>query len=190
MDDTDQVIDRISGEGRYAVTEREQRWLLRRLPEGLTNPVEITDTYLRQSTLRLRRARDGSTVVHKLGQKVRHDPFRPSLVQLTNMYLTEQEFTQLARLKGGHVLTKTRWRWTVGAVVFSVDEFGAPLQGLVLAEIELDLGVPSPPRPPLAVADVTEDDRFSGGRLASLTSSKADGLMASVARLTDPHAEK
>ena len=189
-DDTDQVIDRIPGEGRYAVTEREQRWLLRRLPEGVTNPVEITDTYLRHSTLRLRRARNGSTVVHKLGQKVRHDPLRPSLVQLTNIYLTEQEFTHLGQLKGGEVLSKTRWRWPVGGVVFSVDEFGAPLQGLVLAEIELDLGVPGPPLPPLAVADVTEDDRFSGGRLASMTTSKADELMASVARMMDPPAEK
>jgi CYTH domain-containing protein len=176
------VIERTPGRGRYAAIEREQRWLLRLVPEGVVNPVEILDTYLPDSTLRLRRVRAGSTVVYKFGQKVRHDPHRPSLVQMTNMYLTEAEFELLRRL-GGADLRKTRWRWIVGGSELSVDVFDGPLEGLVLAEIELAADVDDVPRPPLSIADVTEDDRFSGGHLARMTPSDAEHLLHLVAQM-------
>jgi CYTH domain-containing protein len=188
MEDTGPAIDRIPGRGRYAVTEREQRWLLRRLPGLVTDPVEITDFYLEQSTLRLRRVRNSSTAVYKFGQKVRHDPLHPSVVQMTNMYLTEREF-KLFRQLNGEELSKIRWRWAVRGIGFSVDEFGGHLQGLVLAEIELALDQAGPPVPPLAVADVTEDDRFSGGRLASMNTREAKEFMASVSQMIDPSSE-
>lgn len=182
------MIDRIPGRGRYAVTEREQRWLLRCLPGGLTDPLEVTDLYFRQSTLRLRRMRSSSTVVYKLGQKVRHDLLRPSVVQMTNIYLTEREFELIGQLNGKE-LSKTRWRWDVRGIEFSVDEFGGHLQGLILAEVELALDEAGPPVPPLAVRDVTEDDRFSGGRLASLTPTEAKKFMALVSQMMDPSSE-
>jgi hypothetical protein len=40
------MIGRPFGSGRYAVTEWEKRWLLRRVPEGVTDPVDILDKYL------------------------------------------------------------------------------------------------------------------------------------------------
>jgi CYTH domain-containing protein len=181
------VIERIPGKGQYAKTEREHRWLLNNIPECVTDPVDITDLYFDRSTLRLRRARDESTVVYKLGQKVRHDPRRPSLIQMTNMYLSELEYN-LMRQVSGNELTKTRWRWTANATDFSVDQFDGSLRGLVLAEIELDLEEPVPEPPSLAVADVTEDDRFSGGHLAGMTSLEANELMTWVAQLTEPSA--
>jgi hypothetical protein len=67
------MMERAPGQGRYSATEQEQRWLLRHVPEGVVDPVEILDKYLRQSTLRLRRVRASSKVTHKFGQKVRHD---------------------------------------------------------------------------------------------------------------------
>src|SRR6516164_6731054 len=103
------MIDRTPGRGRYAVTEREKRWLLRRLPDGVTDPVEIFDKYLAASTLRLRRAQSGSTVVYKLGQKVRDDPTDPSMNEMTNMYLSQAEFELLGQVEGT-TLSKTRWR--------------------------------------------------------------------------------
>jgi CYTH domain-containing protein len=177
------MIDRTPGQGRYAVTEREQRWLLCRLPDGVTDPVEILDKYLNASTLRLRRVQSSTTVVYKLGQKVRHDPTDPSTTQMTNMYLSQAEFELLGQVEGA-ALSKTRWHWTVGDSLFSVDQFGGSLQGLVVAEIELAVDGVGPTTPPLTVADVTEDDRFSGGRLATLTRREAKGLLNMVATMT------
>jgi CYTH domain-containing protein len=177
------MIDRTPGRGRYAATEREKRWLLRRLPDGVTNPVEIFDKYLVASTLRLRRAQSASTIVYKLGQKVRHDPTDPSVNQVTNMYLSQSEFELLGQVRGA-ALSKTRWHWTVGESMFSVDQFGECLRGLVVAEIELPMDGVGPTTPPLTVADVTQDDRFSGGRLATLTRPEAEELLKSVAPMT------
>jgi len=177
------MIDRTPGQGRYAVTEREMRWLLRRVPDDVDGPVEIVDKYLSGSTLRVRRAQSGSTVAYKLGQKVRHDAANPSINQMTNMYLSQSEFELLGRVEGA-ALSKTRWRWSVGDVTYSVDQFGDRLQGLVVAETELPVNGVGRTAPPLAVADVTEDDRFSGGRLARLTRPEAEDLLKVVATMT------
>jgi CYTH domain-containing protein len=130
--------------------------------------------------------RTGSTVVYKLGQKVRHDPHRPSYAHLTNMYLTETEFEFMEQLEGTELI-KTRWQWIVGDTTLSVDQFAGSLDGLVLAELELALDDTALRPPPLAVADVTEDDRFSGGRLAILNPAEASVLLEAVARMTAPH---
>lgn len=183
LDHTGGVIERTPDAGSYAHIEREQRWLLSGLPEGVAHPVEILDRYFRQSTLRLRRMQTGSSVVYKLGQKVRHDLDRPSLVHKTNMYLTETEFEFIGQLEGA-VLLKVRWHWTVGNTTISVDQFGGSLNGLVLAERELSPEETVSHRPPLTVADVTEDDRFSGGRLALMNPSEAQHLLESVTRMT------
>jgi CYTH domain-containing protein len=146
----------------------------------VADPVEITDLHFDRSTLRLRHARHELTVVYKLGQKVRLDPRRPSLVQMTKMYLSELEYNLMRQVRGNE-LTKTRWRWTATGTDLSVDQFHGPLQGLVLAEIEHDLEEHVPGPPSLAVAEVTEDDRFSGGHLAGMTSPEANELMTWVA---------
>jgi len=177
------VIERTPGEGAYARVEREHRWLLSGLPEAAVEPVEILDRYFRHSTLRLRQIRTGQSVVYKLGQKVREDPDRPSLVRLTNIYLTESEFDFMAQLEAAAVV-KTRRHWPVGAVTLSVDEFSGSLSGLVLAELELPLRATDPKPPPGAVANVTEDDRFSGGHLAQLNPVEARELLEEVARMT------
>jgi CYTH domain-containing protein len=178
------VIERTPGAGLYARIEREQRWLLPGLPEGVSEPVEILDRYLPRSTLRLRRMQTASTVVYKLGQKVRDDPARPFLVHLTNMYLTEPEFELIGQLEGP-VLVKTRWHWTLGETVLSVDQFGGFLNGLVLAEHEVSAGEVLSDPPPSSVRDVTEDDRFSGGRLALLNLGEAKALLESVTQEVD-----
>ena len=177
------MIGRSPGEGAYARVEREHRWLLSGVPEGAVEPVHILDRYFRQSTLRLRQMRTSRRVVYKLGQKVREDPDRPGLVHLTNIYLTEPEYDLMAQLEAA-VLVKTRRHWPVGAVTLSVDEFSGSLYGLVLAELELPLEAPDPTPPPGAVADVTEDDRFSGGCLALMNPAEASELLEEVAGMT------
>lgn len=170
----------------YARSEREQRWLLSGLPDEVVEPVEIHDRYLTRSTLRLRCMRSGAGAgagaAYKLGQKVRADPDSPERVSLTNMYLSEHEFDLLRQLEGA-TLHKTRWHWLIGAHTLSVDRFEGNLEGLILAEVELRDDDALLPAPGLAIADVTDEDRFSGGRLAQLSLDEAAALLASVDEL-------
>ena len=53
------------------MVEREQRWVLSAVPSGLGDPTEISDHYLRDTNLRLRRMESAEGVIWKLGQKIR-----------------------------------------------------------------------------------------------------------------------
>lgn len=173
------MINRTAGQGRYAQLEREQRWVLARRPDELDRPVSILDLYIPGTRLRLRRMETGTDVVYKLGQKVRPTPDDPELVKLTNMYLSEPEYSTVARL-GGAEIRKTRWRWMPGDRPLVVDVFEGPLTGLVLAERELGPDESRRDPPPLVVADVTNDDRFSGGTLATTTPAQLTALLTAL----------
>ena len=148
-------------------------------PGGLVDPVEIHDIYLRDTNLRLRRMESPQGVIWKLGQKIRERPESPEIVRLTNIYVAEREYNVLMTLEGAQ-LRKTRWHWEWGGRRFSVDVFDGTLEGLVLAEIELEphdvlLGPPEG-----ALADVTDNNQFSGGVLARATPEQARQLVARV----------
>ena len=153
---------------KYARPERERRFLLAGVPAGLGPPAHIRDRYLEGTRLRLRRVEgpDGP-IVRKLGQKVRTDPQDPAEVWITNLYLDEDEYEALAGLPAA-VLDKARHPWP--AFGGSVDVFAGSLAGLVLAEIECadEVAFRSVTAPSGARADVSHDDRFSGGTLATL----------------------
>ena len=72
--------------------EREQRWVLRAVPTGLLDPIEINDRYIRDTDLRLRRMKSADEVIWKLGQKTRVRADSPEVVNLTNIYLREHEY--------------------------------------------------------------------------------------------------
>jgi hypothetical protein len=175
-------IRRAPGEGRYAQVEREQRWLLPRLPDGLVDSRSIVDVYIIGTRLRLREVTTESDVVYKLAQKVRPDENSPTLVKLTNMYLSQGEYASLRRLPGRE-LRKTRWHLPGSPRLVVVDEFHGHLAGLVLAETELAPDEDPWPPPVAGAADVTVDDRFSGGFLASLTAPQIIDLFAVVTAL-------
>ncbi|MFL6022758.1 MAG: hypothetical protein ACJ72O_05400 [Marmoricola sp.] len=156
---------RTPGEGRYARPERERRFLVIGDPGPSERSRLIEDRYLEGGTLRLRAVRGEGEPVFKLTQKVRPDAGDPSAVAITNLYLSEAEYRMFLALPGVG-LTKTR------SLVegFAVDVFGGPLEGLVLAEVEVDdlgaaLDLPSWIGP-----EVTHDDAYSGGALATRTS--------------------
>jgi CYTH domain-containing protein len=168
--------------GKYARRERERRFLLAALP-GEPAPVKIariSDWYITGTRLRLRRSveeADGtSTTVHKLTQKVPDPDGRPGLI--TTLYLSEEEWRVFHRL-AGQALTKTRY----SIAPFGIDVFNPPLTGLLLAEIEFDsdAAMESFPAPSWALAEVTADARFTGGRLVNAT---ADELRSWLAEFT------
>ena len=156
---------------RYAHPERERRFLLAEVPAAATDPREIVDRYLAGTRMRLRSvSAPAQATVYKLGHKVRPDPTDPGLVLHTSFYLSPGEYEVLAALPGDE-LRKTRRRVVAECgSPMSVDEFHDALEGLVTAEV--DLGAPDLLDatfrvPGYCVAEVTDDERFTGGRLAA-----------------------
>jgi CYTH domain-containing protein len=161
--------DETSGEpvlpGKYARVERERRFLLAAPPppSSVTAARTIVDRYLVGTRLRLRRTEwpDGGHEF-KLTQKV--PVARAGAVQglITNTYLSSAEYELLATLPAA-VLTKVRF----SAPPLGIDVFDGPRQGLVLAECEFatDEEAEAFTAPPECLAEVTDDLRFTGGRL-------------------------
>src|ERR1041384_8699025 len=80
-------------ESKYARIERERRYLLRDLPEGITRAdphVQITDNYITGTRLRIRKVRAPRTNkwTVKFTQKFAPDPKDLSHTIITNTYLT------------------------------------------------------------------------------------------------------
>ena len=148
---------------KYAVVERERRFLVRSVPDGVTSTVEIVDRYLAGTRLRLREARSNEgAVARKLGHKVRLSD-GPAEVACTNMYLDDQEWVLLAALPA-RVLRKTRHLVERDGLVVAIDEHE---DGTLVAEID-DGASPSVAVPPWldVVAEVSADERWTGAALA------------------------
>jgi CYTH domain-containing protein len=113
--------------------------------------------------------------VFKLGQKIRFDDESPIKIAHTSMYLSKEEFEMFATLPANQ-LEKKRSFFELGEFTLVVDQFTGELEGLVLAEIDIgSTGVMPDLLPFDTVAEVTHDERFTGGALAN--SSAADLLL-------------
>lgn len=165
------MTSRRPGEGRYAQLEREQRWLLSSVPRAAIDERVIVDHYWSGTTLRLRMIEEGDHAVYKLCQKVRVNDGDPRLVKITNIYLSTSEFDQLS-VTPASIVAKSRWTLNAGGVTYAIDEFKGRHAGLVLAEVELDEHAPLVAKPSFAIADVSDDDEYSGGWLAGAAESE------------------
>ena len=148
---------------KYAVVERERRFLVAAVPAGVREVWEIADRYVDGARLRLREVRrpDGS-VQRKLGHKVRLGD-DPSEVACTSLYLDDAEWALLAQLPA-HTLRKRRHHVHRDGLHLVVDELE---DGTLLAEI--DDGDTTPQAPPAwleVIADVSDDEAWTGVALA------------------------
>jgi CYTH domain-containing protein len=173
-------------EGKYARVERERRYLLRDLPEGITRAdphLQITDNYMTGSRLRLRKVREprSNKWTAKLTQKFAPDPNDLSRTIITNTYLNALEAETLSTLFNSNEIRKNRYHFEFEGRKFSADMFLGDLFGLVLAEVsfEREEELDNFPPPPFAVAEVTNEPLFTGGKLCELTFSD---VRAEVAR--------
>jgi CYTH domain-containing protein len=148
---------------KYAVVERERRYLLASLPQGATSTREILDRYVTGTRLRLREVREADgAVVRKLGHKVRLTE-GPGEIACTNLFLNDEEWDVLAALpartlrKKRHLVARDGW-------LVAIDEHE---DGSLVAEID-DADAPSDLVPDWldVVRDVSDDDAWTGGRLA------------------------
>jgi CYTH domain-containing protein len=161
-------------DSKYARIERERRYLLEDLPEGLTRAehhLQITDNYITGTRLRIRKVRDPQTNkwVVKFTQKFAPNPNDLSRTIITNVYLNATEAETLS-IFAANEIRKNRYHYEHEGTRFSVDMFIGDLFGLVLAEasFETDQEMDNFQTPPFALAEVTNIETFSGGRLSEL----------------------
>src|SRR6266852_9431929 len=167
-------LNTIVPDSKYARVERERRYLLQDLPEGLNRAdhhFQITDNYITGTRLRIRKVRDPRTNkwTVKLTQKFAPNPGDFSRTIITNIYLNALEAETFAVFDANEI-RKNRYTFEFEGRKFSVDMFLGDLFGLVLAEVsfETDEELDNFPKPPWALADVTNVPVFTGGRLCEL----------------------
>ena len=148
---------------KYALPEIERRWLVEReLARPLLNgrSVKITDTYLTNTRLRLRRVVDAEgTTVFKLCRK--YGDRQGPVESITNLYLDAAEYALLTGLPGDRVV-KQRYRQGAG----SIDVYGQ--NALHVFEIEFAaVNLALRYKPPAFVGqEITDDPNYSGLMLA------------------------
>ena len=145
------------------------------LPEGLNRADphwQITDNYLTGTRLRIRKVRDPRTNkwVVKFTQKFAPKPEDFARTIITNIYLNATEAEMLSVFEANEI-RKNRYYFDFAARRYSIDMFIGDLFGLVLAEtsFETDEELENFQMPPFALADVTNNEIFSGGKLSELT---------------------
>jgi CYTH domain-containing protein len=171
-------------ESKYARIERERRYLLRDLPEGLTRidpHRQITDNYITGTRLRIRKVRDPRTNkwTVKFTQKYAPDPNDLSRTVITNTYLNALE-AEVMSVFNTNEIRKNRYPFEFEGRQFSVDMFLGDLFGLVLAEVSFDTDeeLDNFPTPAFALVDVTNEPLFTGGSLCDLSFSDIRAAIA------------
>ena len=160
---------------KYARIERERKFLLERLPEGLTpssRHLQITDNYLTGTRLRLRKVRDPQTNkwTLKLTQKFAPNPKDLSRTVITNIYLDAREYNTLAVFEANEI-RKNRYPFEHDGCRYGIDVFIGSLWGLMLAEVsfETDEALERFTTPSFAIGEVTDNEAFTGAKLTELT---------------------
>lgn len=148
---------------KYAVVERERRFLLASLPDGVVDTKLILDRYVTGTRLRLREVREADgTVLRKLGHKVRLSE-GPAEIACTNLYLDDEEWAVLGALPAT-VLRKKRHVLHRDGFTVAIDEHR---DGTLVAEIDDREQAPRPVPVWLdTIRDVTQDERWTGAGLA------------------------
>lgn len=156
----------MQGQPKYSRVERERRFLVDRFPVGehVARMVHLADRYIDGTTLRLREWKEeNGRTLFKLTQKIPNRGRAGQQGFITTMYLSKDEFDLFVQLPAA-ILNKTRY----SVPPFGIDVFENAHEGLILAETEFSseaeaaaLTIPS-----FVSNEVTEDDRFTGGRIA------------------------
>ena len=180
-------------DSKYALVERELRYLLQDLPDGISRAdhhLQITDNYITGTRLRIRKVRDPRTNkwTVKLTQKFAPEPADLSRTIITNTYLNAVEAETFSVFNSNEI-RKNRYYFEYEGRKFSVDMFLGDLFGLVLAEVSFDRDeeLLEFPKPPFALADVTNNPLFSGGHLSQSTFADVREEIVRQGLISKPH---
>lgn len=159
---------------KYALVERERRWLVPTMPDEEPTVVRrIEDLYIAGTRMRLRRwvpaecgtAEGGPAgTALKLTQKVPSgDRSSGRQGNITNTYLSESEFAVFDSLPGNRI---AKTRLTFPPLV--IDVFEGALEGLMIAEMEFgsDEAMDAFEPPSWCGAEITADPAYRGSSLA------------------------
>jgi CYTH domain-containing protein len=112
----------------------------------------------------------GDENIYKFTQKYRTEAQNAYETTITNIYLTEAEYTLLGSLEA-KVLQKKRYSYTTKNYSLSIDVFEGRHQGLILAELEVENKAEADAvvLPSFVLKEVTDDPFFAGGNLVMMT---------------------
>lgn len=168
---------------KYARVERERRFLLRELPEGLAPAdfhLQLFDNYVTHTSLRLRKVREPykREWTWQLTQKVADEAGDPARAVITSIYLTREEYEVLSVFEGNEI-RKNRYTFEHEGRAYTIDVFLGALRGLILAAtgFSTDEEMRRFEPPAFAAREVTGDEMFTGARLVEMT---ADELRAAL----------
>jgi CYTH domain-containing protein len=168
----------MSPQHKYTRIEWERRFLVDHFPReaSVTRIRRISDRYIAGTTLRLRQQLETEgQMVFKLTQKLGDKAVGPRQGLITSMYLTKDEFGVLSKLPA-KMLAKTRH----SVPPFGIDVFDGALSGLILAEAEFNSAAAASALalPSFIVHEVSDDPRFTGGRLVTASRQELKGWLA------------
>ncbi len=146
---------------KYAVVERERRFLVRSIPHGVISSRRIIDRDLQGTRLREVTDQDGTTT-RKLRHKSRLGPRRAEIAR-TSLYLDDAEWEILAH-RPARTLSKVRHLIARDGQHLAIDGLQ---DGTLVAEIQECDDLPAAVSPWLdVIGDVSADEQWTGGRLA------------------------
>jgi len=154
---------------KYIAIERERKFLLSPDSTDLQSlPFKIiTDKYLANTSLRLRKVVDGDDVAYKLTKK--GNPNNLAEAAITTIYLDSPEYDILLKADG-IVISKTRFLKTIDKVLIGIDRYANSVRELLIAEVEFSTleEMNSFEMPLPFLREVTFDRDYNGFELAKL----------------------
>lgn len=175
-----------------AQTELHRLFLVEGLPEPLTAAsahLQIFDTYIPQTRLRVRQMRDPITNhwTRMLQQRFRVSEGEHAVTKLVEMHLDDEEFALVERMRGAET-RKNRYFHEFDRVQVVFDSYLGDLRGLTTAKVEF--GAPEAmlayEPSPFMVFEVTEEEFFEPDQLATHSFSEVTAEIARLGTTTPP----
>ena len=156
---------------KYAKREYERRFLIKNRPTFLdTLPYkEITDKYLDQTHLRLRKVVSEALTQYKLTKKLPIHSNGLSMQWVSTIYLSQGEYDIFLQLAGKRIKKRRYYYQAEGGEMIGIDEIqlGADQKTIWIAEVEFEEIQPSTYTLPLAYdKEITNDQDYIGSILA------------------------
>lgn len=153
---------------KYSELEIERRWLVDEtlLPELDSFPMRlITDKYLDNSRLRLRKVEYRGELLYKLCKK--YGKTSEISEPITNLYLSREEYHALAHIPGQELI-RERYSYSCQGVDFSINVIvGKKAPVVVEAEFESEADAYECEPPPFCTQEVSSDSSYEAVRFAT-----------------------
>lgn len=154
-------------------TELRRTFLLDGLPETLKKShrhLQITDNYIENTRLRLRKIRAPETKeLSYIMQKIFSVTEKKGLLKIAEIYLNEGEYDAF-KIFQGREIRKNRYFFESKGKIMEIDIFLGDLQGLIISKLVFDESeLEDFEVKPFIIAEITENPVFYGENLVGKT---------------------